>query len=176
MRRYGIISLLMCAFFGMTTALPAADDASRPKPIPKTAIAVSFSADSAADSPLVRAAKVGLEARKHPRSRIIIDSNTLIVSYRHESDTAVAAAPASPETQGRSWASGNQGDAAAIASRERNQREQAAAAEKSRVEQLRQEQSYMASQALEPYAEMLDDQIEKRLEAIPGEIKTKPPQ
>jgi hypothetical protein len=88
---------------------------------------------------------------------------------------AAAAAATGPEAQGRSWASGNSNDAAAIAARERNGREQSAAAEQTRQEGLRREQAYMATQDQEPYSEVIDDHVTHRLETIPTEMKQKPP-
>lgn len=174
MRRFGIILLAGCGLLGIHAQ--AADNTAAAKPLQQSLAGVAFAPDATADSPLVRAARMGLEARKHPRSRIVIDSNTLIVSYRRDSATTNAAgAPAGPDAQGRSWTSGNQGDAAAITARDRSEREHAAAAEKARVETLRQEQSYLVEQDQQPYAEVIDDHVANRLETIPAEIKTKPP-
>ena len=174
MRRSGIVFFAVYGLFTLATAVSAADTkTATTKPAQKAAPAAPAIAPATqADSPLVRAAKVGLEARMHPKSRIVINSTTLVVSHWYEPSTDGAT---SKEAQGRSWASGNQNDAAAVAAQEKSARDQRNAVEQARQEALRQEQTYMRQQAEEPYAEVMDDHVTKRLEQIPEEIKNKPP-
>jgi hypothetical protein len=181
MRRSGIVFFAVYVLFTITIAVFADDTKTattkqpqKAAPATQAAPAPAIAPATQADSPLVRAAKVGLEARMHPRARIVINSTTLNVGHWYESSTT-GAATASPEAQGRSYASGNQNDAAAIAAKEKSVRDQRAAAETARVAALRQEQTYMLQQNDEPYSEILDDHVTKRLEEIPDEIKNKPP-
>ena len=173
MRRIGIVVFAVCALFTIS-AVSAAETktASARKTAAATPDRVVYASTVQADSPLVRAAKISLQARMHPKSRVIIDSTTLVVS-RWKEPTPVA--PTGSDTQGRSWASGNSADAGTVAARERNDRQQRAAAEQARQEGLRQEQGYMAAQSQEPYAEVIDDHVTNRLETIPTEMKQKPP-
>jgi hypothetical protein len=174
MRRIGIVVLAVFALFtisavsGAETKLANAKKAAAPAPD-----RVVFASTVQADSPLVRAAKISFQARQHPKSRMIIDSTTLVVSRWREPSTPSAAT--GPDAQGRSWASGNSADSGVIASRERNDRQMRAAAEQARQEGLRQEQGYMAAQSQEPYSEVIDDHVTKRLETIPTEMTQKPP-
>ncbi|HEV7428258.1 MAG TPA: hypothetical protein VGQ46_18025 [Thermoanaerobaculia bacterium] len=166
MRRLG--NFAVCALFVVTAASAAETKTTNAKQAPvRPAAAVDN------DSPLVRAAKISYQARLHPKSRVVIDSTTLVIS-RWPSAAAHAAA-GGPDAQGRSWASGNSGDASAIAAQERSVREQRAAAEQAHQTALRQEQSYMAQQNDEPYSEVIDDHVTKRLETIPTEMTQKPP-
>jgi hypothetical protein len=185
MRRTGIVMLAVCALFTINAVAGDTKAASQAKPASatKAVIAAKPAAQteevvlSPNDSPLVRAAKLGLLARMHPKSRIVIDSTNLVVS--HHSDTAstptAVSAAAAPGERGRSWQSGNSSDASAIAANEQKGRDQVAAAEQARQAGLRQEREYMASQEMEPYAEVIDDHVEKRLTEIPGEMAKKPP-
>jgi hypothetical protein len=178
MRRTGIVVLAVCALFTINavagdTKSSATKAASPAKPAALTEdVTVSPN-----DSPLVRAAKIGLQARMHPKSRIVIDSTNLVVSHRSETATTATSVPAAvaPGERGRSWQSGNSGDASAIAANEKRGRDQVAAAEQARQASLRLEQEYMASKELEPYAEVIDDHVEKRLTEIPAEMAKKPP-
>jgi hypothetical protein len=185
MRRTGIVVLAVCALFtinavaGDTKAVSPARPASATKAAsPATPAALTEDVTvSPNDSPLVRAAKIGLQARMHPKSRIVIDSTNLVVSHRSETATTASSAPATvaPGDRGRSWQSGNSSDASAIAANEQRAHDQVAGAEQARQASLRQEQEYMASQELEPYAEVIDDHVEKRLTEIPAEMAKKPP-
>ncbi|HXA15711.1 MAG TPA: hypothetical protein VN380_01870 [Thermoanaerobaculia bacterium] len=182
MRRTGIVVLAVCALFTINAVAGDTKAASQTKPAnaTKAASPAALTEDvtvSPNDSPLVRAAKIGLQARMHPKSRIVIDSTNLVVSHRSETAAAATTVPAAvaPGDRGRSWQSGNSGDASAIAANEQRGRDQVAATEQARQTGLRQEQEYMASQELEPYAEVIDDHVEKRLTEIPAEMKQKPP-
>lgn len=185
MRRTGIVVLAVCALFtinavaGDTKAVSPAKPASATKAASpaRPAVLTEDLTVSPNDSPLVRAAKIGLQARMHPKSRIVIDSTNLVVSHRSETATTATSVPAAvtPGDRGRSWQSGNSGDASAIAANEQKGRDQVAAAEQARQASLRQEQEYMASQELEQYPEVIDDHIEKRLTEIPAEMAKKPP-
>lgn len=175
MRRSGIVLFAVTMLFTITSAVFAADTKTATTPQPQKVVpAPPAPSTTQADSPLVRAAKVGLEARTHPKSRIVINSTTLVVGHWYESSTPTAAPP-SKEEQGRSWATGNSNDASAIVAKDKAESDQRAAKEKARVDALKQEQAYMRQQADEQYAEVLDDQVTKRLEEIPEEIKQKPP-
>jgi hypothetical protein len=167
MRRIGNVVIAVSAVFVVSVASAAETKATNAK----APVAAAAAADD--DSPLVRAAKISYQARLHPKSRVIIDSTTLVVS--RWPSAPLAATAGGPEAQGRSWASGNSGDAAAIAAQERSAREMRAAAEQARQTALRQEQAYMAQQNEEPYSEIIDDHVTKRLETIPTEMTQKPP-
>jgi hypothetical protein len=169
MRRLGTFAV--CALFGVTAASAAETKTTNAKQAPVRPAAAAAVVDN--DSPLVRAAKISYQARLHPKSRVVIDSTTLVIS--RWPSAAVPAAAGGPDAQGRSWASGNSGDASAIAAQERSVREQRAAAEQARQTSLRQEQSYMAQQNDEPYSEVIDDHVTNRLETIPTEMTQKPP-
>ncbi|HEV7485351.1 MAG TPA: hypothetical protein VGQ65_06680 [Thermoanaerobaculia bacterium] len=169
MRRIGSVVIAVSAVFVVSIASAAETKATNAK----AAAPVAAAAASDNDSPLVRAAKISYQARLHPKSRVLIDSTTLVVS--RWPSAPVAASAGGPEAQGRSWASGNSGDAAAIAAQERSAREMRAAAEQARQTALRQEQAYMAQQDEEPYSEIIDDHVTKRLETIPTEMTQKPP-
>ncbi len=169
MRRSGLSALAVSALF-ITCAVSAAE----PQPAVKRPVAQTVYASAIqTDSPLVRAAKLSLQSRLHPRSHVIIDSNTLVVT--RWSDSSPRTTSTAPDAQGRSWASGNSNDAAALAAQEKGVRDQRIAAEAARQSSLRQEQSYMAREGEEPYSEIIDDHVTKRLEAIPDEMKQKPP-
>ena len=172
MRRSGIVFLAVYVLFTITTAVSAADTKTATKPLQRAVLAPATVPVAQADSPLVRAARIGLEARMHPKARIVINSTTLVVTHWYEPSTAGAP---TKESQGRSWASGNQNDAAAMAARDQSARSQRAAAEYTRQETLRQEQTYMRQQADEPYAEVNEDHVTNRLESIPNEMKARPP-
>jgi len=167
MRRIGNVVIAVSAVFVVSVVSAAETKATNAK----APIAAAAASDN--DSPLVRAAKISYQARLHPKSRVVIDSTTLVVSRWPSAPLAAAAGGA--EAQGRSWASGNSGDAAAIAAQERSAREMRAAAEQARQTALRQEQAYMAQQDEEPYSEIIDDHVTKRLETIPTEMTQKPP-
>ncbi len=125
------------------------------------------------DSPLVRAAKASMAARnRDPKKRIVIDSTNLVIAP-HSSPSSQTAAPADP---GRSYQSGNQGDASAIAARERAARDSRDAQEKARQDSLRNEQSRMGAESQEPYGnpDVPEDQVPERLTNIPTEIKNPP--
>jgi hypothetical protein len=169
MRRIGSVVIAVSAVFVVSIASAAETKAANAK----SAAPVAAAAASDNDSPLVRAAKISYQARLHPKSRVVIDSTTLVVS--RWPSAPLAATSGGPEAQGRSWASGNSGDAAAIAAQERSAREMRAAAEQARQTALRQEQAYMAQQDEEPYSEIIDDHVTKRLETIPTEMTQKPP-
>jgi hypothetical protein len=175
MRRIGNVVIAVFALFAITVASAAETKATNAKPAPvRTPVATAAASDY--DSPLVRAAKISYQARLHPKSRVIIDSTTLVISrWPSAAVPATAAAAGGPEAQGRSWASGNSGDASAIAAQERSARDQRAAAEQARQTALRQEQAYMAQQNDEPYSEVIDDHVTNRLETIPTEMTQKPP-
>jgi hypothetical protein len=121
------------------------------------------------DSQLVRAAKTSaaMRARMTVHSARVIDNASLITTGGHAAITTSASAPI-PRSSGYETALPSDPTAPANG-------DQRAAAEKARVEALRQEQAYMAQQEQEPYAEVLDDHVTKRLEALPNEIKMKPP-
>jgi len=172
MRRIGNVVIAVSAIFVVSAASAAETKATNAKQAP-AGPPVAAAAASDNDSPLVRAAKISYQARLHPKSRVVIDSTTLVV-FRWPS-APLAATSGGSEAQGRSWASGNSGDAGAIAAQERSAREMRAAAEQARQTALRQEQSYMAQQNDEPYSEIIDDHVTKRLEAIPTEMTRKPP-
>ncbi|HEV7570525.1 MAG TPA: hypothetical protein VGQ21_03410 [Thermoanaerobaculia bacterium] len=172
MRRLGSVVIAVSAVFVVSVALAAETKATNAKQAPAPP-PVAAAAASAYDSPLVRAAKISYQARLHPKSRVIIDSTTLVIS-RWPSAPASAIA-GGPDAQGRSWATGNSGDASAIAAQERSAREMRVAAEQARQTALRQEQSYMAQQNDEPYSEVIDDHVTNRLETIPAEMTQKPP-
>jgi len=167
MRRIGNVVIAVSAVFVVSVVSAAETKATNAK----APIAAAAASDN--DSPLVRAAKISYQARLHPKSRVVIDSTTLVVSRWPSAPLATTAG--GPEAQGRSWASGNSGDAAAIAAQERSAREMRAAAEQARQTALRQEQAYMAQQDEEPYSEIIDDHVTKRLETIPSEMTQKPP-
>jgi hypothetical protein len=169
MRRLGIAALAVSALFTSSAVFAA-----EPQPVRKPVAQPVFASAIQTDSPLVRAAKLTLQSRLHPKSHVIIDSNTLVVTRWADSSPHTTTATA-PELQGRSWASGNSNDAAALAAQEKGVRDQRIAAEAARQASLRQEQSYMANQDEEPYSEIIDDHVTKRLEAIPEEMKQKPP-
>src|SRR5436305_499626 len=107
MRRLG--NFAVCALFAVTAASAAETKTTNAKQAPVRPAAAP-AVDN--DSPLVRAAKISYQARLHPKSRVVIDSTTLVAS--RWPSAAVPAAAAGPEAQGRSWASGNSGDASAI--------------------------------------------------------------
>jgi hypothetical protein len=123
------------------------------------------------DSPLVRAAKISAARRAQMtvHSAKVIDNSSLITTGGHLSIGTIAPPP--------SVRSAYDAPLPVDPTTPANGGEQRAAAEKekARVEALRQEQAYMASQEQEPYSEILDDHVTKRLEQIPNEIKTKPP-
>jgi hypothetical protein len=167
MRRIGNVVIAVSAVFVVSVVSAAETKATNAK----APIAAAAASDN--DSPLVRAAKISYQARLHPKSRVVIDSTTLVVS--RWPSAPLAATAGGSEAQGRSWASGNSGDAAAIAAQERSAREMRAAAEQARQTALRQEQAYMAQQDEEPYSEIIDDHVTKRLETIPTEMTQKPP-
>ncbi len=177
MRRRGIVVLAIGALLTISAVSGADTKAANTKKTNTTTTTYQpvFASAVQTDSPLVRAAKISLQSRLHPKSRIIIDSNTLVVSRWTDSSPAGATAAPTGEARGRTWESGNSNDAAAIAAKEKNGIEQRAAAERARQEALKKEQSYMASQDQEPYAEVIDDHVTKRLEEIPPEMKQKPP-
>jgi hypothetical protein len=170
MRRIGNVVIAVSAVFVVSVVASAAETKATNA---KAAAPVAAAAAADNDSPLVRAAKISYQARLHPKSRVVIDSTTLVVS--RWPSAPLAATAGGPEAQGRSWASGNSGDAAAIAAQERSAREMRAAAEQARQTALRQEQAYMAQQDEEPYSEIIDDHVTKRLETIPTEMTQKPP-
>jgi hypothetical protein len=172
MRRIGNVVIAVSAVFVINVASAAETKATNAKPAPAR-LPVAAAAASDNDSPLVRAAKISYQARLHPKSRVVIDSTTLVVS--RWPSAPLAATSGGPEAQGRSWASGNSGDAGAIAAQERSAREMRAAAEQARQTALRQEQAYMAQQNDEPYSEVIDDHVTNRLETIPTEMTQKPP-
>ena len=173
MRRIEVVVIAVCALITASAVLGADTKMVNFK---KSADQTVYASTLQTDSPLVRAAKISYQARMHPRSRVVIDSTTLVVSSRwsQPAATPTAAASGGPESQGRSWASGNSSDAAVIAAREKSEQDQRNAAEQARLANLRQEQSYMATQNDEPYSEVIDDHVTKRLETIPDEMK-KPP-
>jgi len=171
MRRIGIVVIAICALFTVSIVFGAETKTSNTTAKPLSPV---FASTLQTDSPLVRAAKISLQARMHPKSRVIIDSNNLVM-HRWSEPSAAPAAAAGPEERGRSWQSGNSGDAGAIAAREQRERDQRNAAEQARQTSLRQEQAYMAEQDQEPYSEVIDDHVTKRLETIPTEMKQKPP-
>jgi hypothetical protein len=172
MRRTGTVIIAISAILAANVVSAAETKVTTAKQVPaRQSVAAADALDN--DSPLVRAAKISYQARLHPKSRVLIDSSTLVVSRWRSAP--VAAAAGGPEAKGRSWASGNSGDAAAIAAAERSARDQRAAAEQARQTALRQEQSYMAQQNDEPYSEIIDDHVTNRLETIPTEMTQKPP-
>src|SRR4030088_1696220 len=117
MRRIGIVVLAVCVLFTISAVSGAeTKTASARKAAAATPDRVIFASTVQEDSPLVRAAKISLQARQHPKSRVIIDSTTLVVS--RWSEPVTHAAPTGPDTQGRSWASGNGSDAGTVAARE----------------------------------------------------------
>jgi hypothetical protein len=173
MRRIGNVVIAVSAIFVVSAASAADTKATNAKQAPaRPPVAAVAASDN--DSPLVRAAKISYQARLHPKSRVIIDSTTLVVS-RWPSAAPLAATAGGPEVQGRSWATGNSGDAGAIAAQEKSARDMRAAAEQARQTALRQEQAYMAQQNDEPYSEVIDDHVTGRLETIPTEMTQKPP-
>ena len=172
---YMFFAVFFVVFFAITTAVSAADTKTATTKSLQTAVpAPAIAPATQAESPLVRAARIGLEARLHPKARIVINSRTLVVTSRYEPTSG--AAPTGKEAEGRSWASGNQNDPAAIAAREQSARDQRTAAEHTRQEAARQDQTYTHRQAEEPYEEGNDDDhATRRPESIPSEIKQKPP-
>src|SRR5436305_992703 len=91
MRRLG--NFAVCALFAVTAASAAETKTTNAKQAPvRPAAAVDT------DSPLVRAAKISYQARLHPKSRVVIDSTTLVIS-RWPSAAAPAAA-GGPDAQG----------------------------------------------------------------------------
>jgi hypothetical protein len=175
MRRIGNVVIAVSAVFAVSVVSAAEAQSTNAKQA-SVRPPVAAAAASDYDSPLVRAAKISYQARLHPKSRVIIDSTTLVISrWPSASAGSAAAAGGGPEVQGRSWASGNSGDAGAIAAQERSARDQRAAADAARQNALRQEQAYMAQQNDEPYSEVIDDHVTNRLETIPTEMTQKPP-
>jgi hypothetical protein len=175
MRRLAVLAVASLSMIAGSAALAAdakpkapARSAGQMQALSNTAQRTTLSTMAAAstDSPLVRAAKAAVAARlANPGNRIVIDSSTLMVS-RYHSD----AAPAPAVEAGRSWATGNGADAAQLAAQLRAEQERAAQNEAARVQALRTEQSYMGSQHTEVYTEGDEDQVAKRLTAIPTEM------
>jgi hypothetical protein len=78
MRRIGNVVIAVSAVFVVSVASAAEAKATNAKPaLVRPPVAALAASDN--DSRLVRAAKVSYQARLHPKSRVVIDSTTLVV-------------------------------------------------------------------------------------------------